>query len=99
MTVLVEDLKMIFNLQYGNVISTECSRQFLIFKKFFPRNEKSQTNSLSGTVQINWRLLNILSKYAFTLQLTKILGYPLLLKKFVLILKFHYAKFYRKNKS
>ena len=79
LTILDGDLKMTFNLQCGKVISIAFCSRFLISNDFLPRNEKTQTNSFFGTIQIFGWLISTLSKYIF-MQRSKFLGYPLLQK-------------------
>ena len=51
--------EMIFNLQYGKILSMEFCKHFLISNDFLWRNRKTQSNSPFDTIQIfNTRLLN-----------------------------------------
>ena len=52
LTILDEDLKMTFNLQYGKVISITFCSGFLISNNFLVRNGKTQTNSSFAALQI-----------------------------------------------
>ena len=62
LTILDGDLKLTFNLQYGNVLSIAFYSHVLISNDFLPRNGKKQTNSFFGTTQTFGCLLNTLSK-------------------------------------
>ena len=56
---------MTFNLQYGKVLSVAFCSRFFISTDVLPRNEKVQTNSFFGTIQIFGCLMNTLSKHKF----------------------------------
>lgn len=53
LTILAGDLKTIFNLQYGNVLSVEFSRRFLISNDLLQKNGKTLTSPYFSTVQKN----------------------------------------------
>lgn len=53
LTILAGDLKTIFNLQYGDVLSVEFSRRFLISNDLLPKNGKTLTSPYFSTVQKN----------------------------------------------
>ena len=77
MTNLDGVFKMTLNLQYGKVLPVAFCSPFLIFTdatEFLPRNEKVQTNSFFGTIQIFGCLMNTLSKHKFMQWSTKFLG-------------------------
>lgn len=59
MTILLGDLKTIFNLQYGHVFSIEFSRCSLICNDFLSGNQKTQTNAFLNKVQINRHLVKL----------------------------------------